>query len=410
VELKVVNNNKSKGSVLFLCNRIPYPPHRGDKIRSYHMLRRLGDHFDVHVAGFLCDKNDELDYKKMPSFCKSHHFVRQASKGSIKATAMNLFAKSSLTSNLFRHDDLEAWIEKTVAEQNVKCIIVNSLPMAQYAIQHAKNGVVCLADFERVESDSWRQFEPTKGPLAKKAFQKELEEIEQSERELAKHFKGIIFTSRLNARIFTSSCPEASDKVATFVNGVETEYFSPERELPKVFHKKEIPIVFCGAMDEYYNEEAVLWFASEVLPLVKKKSPTATFHVVGSCPSKKLLKAAESLKFKVTGEVDDVRPYIKGAALTVAPVKKGKAVHYKVLESLAMGKPCVMTPHAMEGLISADWLPDLVAGSPSMFADKCLGIINGLVPFQECFRPYIEKNYCWDKLFQRYQHLMKQIL
>jgi sugar transferase (PEP-CTERM/EpsH1 system associated) len=159
-------------------------------------------------------------------------------------------------------------------------------------------------------------------------------------------------------------------KTLTITNGVDTEYFSPDST-----SVEEDKIVFAGVMAYAPNEDAALYFAQEILPLVKARRPQVKFWIVGSEPSERIKALAHIPGVHVTGKVDDVRPYVRSAAVIVCPLRIGSGVKNKILAAMAMRKATVATTMSVEGLDLADNREVLLADEPGMFADKVVRLL-----------------------------------
>ena len=152
--------------------------------------------------------------------------------------------------------------------------------------------------------------------------------------------------------------------------GVDTDYFKPNGtpEAP-------VELVFTGSMDWHPNEDAIRYFITEMLPTIRREVPTASLTVVGRNPSGALRKAASQAGVRVTGTVDDVRPYIDAAAVYVVPLRIGGGTRLKVFEALSMGKAVVSTGVGVEGLPLAPGEHFLQADDPAAFASAVVGLL-----------------------------------
>jgi len=127
-------------------------------------------------------------------------------------------------------------------------------------------------------------------------------------------------------------------------------------------------LVFTGKMDYRPNVDAALWFADEIMPLVRAVSPAARFVIVGQQPHARLAALAARADVMLTGRVDDVKPYIAGAAVYVAPLRMGGGTRFKVLQAMAMAAPIVATTFGASGIGAQDGRELLIADTPRDFA------------------------------------------
>src|SRR5581483_7266162 len=133
-------------------------------------------------------------------------------------------------------------------------------------------------------------------------------------------------------------------------NGVDLQRFSGHTPFPNPFPPYVLPIVFTGMMDYWPNIDAVDWFSHQVMPGLQAISEGAEFWIVGARPDSKVRKLSRLKNIRVTGAVPDVRPYLAHSVCAVAPLRIARGVQNKVLEAMAMAKPAVVTPQALEGL------------------------------------------------------------
>jgi sugar transferase (PEP-CTERM/EpsH1 system associated) len=352
--------------ILFLAHRIPYPPDKGDKIRAWHLLEHLAQRHRVHLGAFIDDPNDRRYVDKLRSVCASTCFVDIDPRwGKVRALT-GLLTGEPLTLPFYRHAGMQHWVDAHIAN-GVDRVLTYSSAMAQFVMQHAS--ARRIMDFVDIDSDKWRQYAPTKPWPLSWIYQREGEKMLAWERLVAAEFDTSLFVSAAEAADFQALAPESADKVSYFHNGVDAEYFSPDRPYPDPYPSSRKVIVFTGAMDYWPNVDAVLWFAAEVLPILRSSLPDCLFAIVGSKPSAEVKALADQPNILVTGRVEDVRPYLAHAAVVVAPMRIARGIQNKVLEGLAMAKPVVVSPQALEG-INAQPMREvwLAADAPAMAA------------------------------------------
>jgi sugar transferase (PEP-CTERM/EpsH1 system associated) len=207
-------------------------------------------------------------------------------------------------------------------------------------------------------------------------YSREARRLLAFERAIASKFDASLFVSPQEAALFRQLAPESADRIGHVNNGVDHDYFSPERDYPNPLPNDRKAIVFTGAMDYWPNVDAVSWFAREVMPLLRARGLQVGFWIVGSKPTPEVRKLADS-DITVTGRVEDVRPYLAHAALVVAPLRVARGVQNKVLEGMAMGKAVVATPEALEGIEAEPGREVAVASDPRGFALAVVAALGG---------------------------------
>ena len=334
--------------LLLLIHRIPYPPNKGDKIRSYHLLKHLARDYKVHLATFVDDPDDWQHVPAVEKMCASSHF---ASLNPTLARVRSLGAlvkNRSLSLDYYRDEGLGRWVDQTVAAHKIERVLVFSSAMAQYADKYPDARRV--VDFCDVDSDKWRQYADKKSWPMSWLYRHEARQLLSYERQVARDYDASLFVSAPEADLFRQLAPESEARIGFFSNGVDTEYFSPDAAGPSPFKEGERAIVFTGAMDYWPNVDAVQWFAAEAMPLLRTRFPDLRFYIVGARPAQAVLELAKLPNIVVTGTVPDVRPYIKHAQAAVAPLRIARGIQNKVLEAMAMATPVVVTPQALEGI------------------------------------------------------------
>ncbi|MDH4188483.1 MAG: glycosyltransferase, partial [Nitrospira sp.] len=192
--------------------------------------------------------------------------------------------------------------------------------------------------------------------------------VRRLEKALGNVFRLIVTNSSVDEQVLKSLSPGLH--TLTITNGVDMDFFSPDATAVETDK-----LVFTGVMGYAPNEDAAIHFAEDILPLVRKKRPNARFWIVGSDPSEKVRALAKRPGIDVTGNVADVRPYVRSAALFVCPLRVGSGVKNKILAAMAMEKAMVATPLSIDGLDVADNREVLLAQDPQSFAEKVVRLL-----------------------------------
>ncbi|MEA3060492.1 MAG: hypothetical protein QOJ94_273 [Sphingomonadales bacterium] len=326
--------------LLFLAHRIPFPPDRGDKIRSWHILRHLSGLARVHLA---CFADDEADAAHLPALREAlggrlgeaHVEVRRTGRAVAAARALLEARPVSLTA--FDTPAMRGFVAGMLARPEVDTTYVFSGQMAQFVPADARQRLVM--DFVDMDSAKFAAYAEAGGPLAP-LHRREAAKLFAFERETAARADVSLFVSEAEARLFRARAGLPDADIRALPNGVDLDFYRPgavRADAPRPL------IAFIGQMDYAPNVDAASWFAREVLPRV----PGATFAIVGRNPAASL-KASD--RVLVTGEVPDVRAWLAAADIVVAPLRIARGVQNKVLEAMAAGRPVVASPAAFEGI------------------------------------------------------------
>ncbi|MDD5272029.1 MAG: TIGR03087 family PEP-CTERM/XrtA system glycosyltransferase, partial [Methylovulum sp.] len=331
-------------NLLFLAHRIPYPPNKGDKIRSYHFLKYLAAEFNVYLGTFIDDPHDWRYTDTVDALCAATCYQDLKPLPAKIKSLQGLLTGEALSLPYYKNTALQAWVDTTINSQAITKVLIFSSVMAQFIRPEHK--VKLVVDFVDVDSDKWRQYADKKNGFARWIYQREAQYLLAYERQLAGWAKTSLFVSEQEAALFKTLAPEASAKVGFVNNGVDTDYFSPDHFYVSPYPPAQDVLVFTGAMDYWANVDAVVWFATQVFPLLQGRYPQLCFYIVGSKPAKAVLELAGNPAITVTGRVDDVRPYLAYARLAVAPLRIARGIQNKVLEAMAMAKVVVATTAA----------------------------------------------------------------
>ena len=378
-----------------LVHRIPYPPNKGDKIRSYHMLRHLAQHYNVVLATFVDDPDDWRYAPLVREMCVDAYFGALHLWPARVRCLGALCGSEPLSLAWYRDARMEQWVRAAMERERIRRIVVFSSAMAQYAQPFA--GSRQVIDFCDVDSDKWRQYAHARRWPASWLYAREARRLLAYEREVARRADSALFVSRPEAHLFRSLAPESAAKTGHFNIGVDSAFFSPVRDYLNPYHHGGEAIVFCGAMDYWPNVDAARWFALEVLPLVRRERPSAMFYIVGARPAAEVRKLEKAGMVCVTGTVPDVRPYVAHAALSVAPLRIARGVQTKVLEAMSMAKTVVLSPQALSGIEATPGKELLLANGAAEFAAQVLRALARPDPrIGRAARLGVRRRYAWS--------------
>jgi sugar transferase (PEP-CTERM/EpsH1 system associated) len=335
--------------LLFLAHRIPYPPNKGDKIRSWNFLRHLAERRRVHLGCFIDDVADREHESALRRICGECCFVELQPRRSRILSARGLLTGAPLTLPYYASRRLTAWTQDVVKRYRPERLLFFSSAMAQFDVPtpYPARRVI---DFVDVDSQKWTEYAQRQSWPLSWVYAREGRTLLRFEREMARRMDASLFVSPAETQLFASLAPESAGKLHAVNNGVDTDYFSPERPYENPFPAEALPLVFTGAMDYWPNIDAVVSFVTSVLPAIRNAFPNAGFWIVGSNPARAVLDLAAQPGVTVTGRVPDVRPYLAHAKAVVAPLRIARGIQNKVLEAMAMAKTVVATPQAAEGI------------------------------------------------------------
>jgi polysaccharide biosynthesis protein PslH len=333
--------------LLFLAHRLPYPPNKGDKLRSFHLLEHLASQHRVFLGTFIDDPEDEAHVDTVRAMCAGMHVARLQPSVARMRSLSGFLRKDALTLAYYSDASLARWVRETVAHHAIDTAVVYSSAMAQYV--WPQSGLKMLVDFVDVDSAKWSQYAAAhRWPLSW-LYRREGERLLSYERFVAGRAKRSFFVTEGECALFRRLAPESSTSVEAMGNGVDAVYFEPDPGRASPFDSTEVPVVFTGAMDYWPNVDGIVWFAREVMPRLRAAWPLLRLHIVGRNPSA-AVRALAGTGVRVTGTVPDVRPYLQHAAVVVAPLRVARGIQNKILEAMAMGRPVVAAQACVEAL------------------------------------------------------------
>ncbi len=397
------------GTVLYLAHRIPYPPDKGDKIRSWHMLRALAERHRVLLGAFVDDPDDWGHRPRLEALCESV-CLRPLPRLLASARGAAALARGlPVTVPWYRDGGMRRWVADMARRHRPDAAVAFSSAMMQYA-DALPDGVPVVADYVDVDSEKWAAYgRRRRGPLGW-VYRREARTLLGWERRMAARAAAVVLVSEPEADLFAARAPEAAARVHAVGNGVDLERFRPDPELPDPYPPGTRAIAFTGLMDYWANVDAVGWFAEEVLPRVRAERPEAAFWIVGARPTDAVRRLESVPGVVVTGAVPDTRPYIAHAALCVAPMRVARGVQNKVLEALAMARPVVLTPEAAEGIALPPGTDGWVARDAEGFAARVLALLReppGPRWAVAC-RRWMERHYVWTRHQRAFVDLVEE--
>jgi polysaccharide biosynthesis protein PslH len=327
--------------ILYLCQRIPYPPDRGDRIPVFHHIKRLNRNHEV-VVGSLTHSGSGANADKLKKELDIGVIApNQTSFRRLQGMILALLQGKPLSLGYFRNPKLRTLIQAEMAQRPFDIIIVFSSSMAQYAEQ--SGSVRRIMNFCDVDSQKWSSMAQKSYGLKKWIYKRESRILLKYERMIASQFNISCVVAENEAELFRKYIPGIPVRVVE--NGVDVDYFNAVSRNPD-----GLRIVFVGVMDYPPNIEAASFFAKEIMTRIRAIYPEACFIIVGAQPTTAVENLAAIPGVEVTGYVPDTRPYLAAASLAVVPLAIARGVQNKILEAMAAGVPVLTTPSVAEAL------------------------------------------------------------
>jgi hypothetical protein len=353
--------------IFFACHRFPFPPNRGGKIRPFNMIRHLSQRHEMFVAS-LAHTQQELDEGAgLKEYCAEIYSEVLPEKLRWLQAIRALPTATPSSVAYFGSSRLRQKIKDGARKHSFDVVIVHCAFAAQYGV-----GIPAkfrLMDFGDLDSGKWLDYSEWRSFPLSWGFFFEGHKLRRYEKQIAAAFDYCTLTTQGELEEFKKL--EVDRPYNVIANGVDGSYFQPNGGPA---HAKPV-VVFLGRMDYYPNIDGVLYFTESVFPTIRAAVPNVEFRIIGSNPSPAVQRLREISGVVVTGHVPDVRPFLKDAVVSVAPLRMARGTQNKILESMAMGLPVVTTPEAAKGIQAIPGEHVLVAADPTRFAAQIVEIL-----------------------------------
>jgi polysaccharide biosynthesis protein PslH len=354
--------------ILYVCHRFPFPPKRGGKIRPFNMIRHLTQSgHEVTVCSLARSVDEAVEAQGIAQYCAAFEMGHVKEPIQMARMVVRLPVVTPSSMGYFYSTELNGRIQRLLKTQRWDLIFVHCSSVAQY-VEDVKD-VPKILDFGDMDSQKWMEYANYKPFPLSLGYRFEGAKMLAAEKRLTQHFDLCTATTRAEWETLNGY----GQKVDTdwFPNGVDADFFCPTTD---AYDAQTIS--FIGRMDYYPNQECMSRFCAETWPLLKLRKPNLKLLIVGADPSPEMVKLGQLPGVTVTGSVPDVRPYIRGSALMVAPLNIARGTQNKILEAMAMGVPVVTSAIAAGGVDAEPVTHFLVADSPRDYARAILSIID----------------------------------
>lgn len=386
------------GETLFIAHRIPFPPDRGDKIRSHHLLKAIAAMGPVHVATLGETDADFAAEPMLEEVATTHCLARRPTN--LPLAGMRALASGKPVSLIaFDSVELRDWIAGTIAQRRIDTVFVFSGQMGQYI--PADFGGRVIVDLCDVDSAKFEAYAAAGAGPRSWIDAREGRLLAAEERRLAARADATLLITEEEAGLFRSRIGDCGANVVAIGNGIDTALYDPQAVDPHpVLAAADGPhFVFAGQMDYAPNIEAVIRWAGRVMPGVRERHPSAAFHIVGRAPTAAVTALGGFAGTRVWGEVPDVKPFLAAADLVVAPLTIARGVQNKVLEAMAMARPVLLSPEAATGIGGADGVHYAIEATDPALAERAISLlVDGprALEMAAAARRYVVEHKSWD--------------
>ena len=331
-------------NILFLTHRLPYAPNRGDRVRAFHFLKAMSKWATVDVVALVHDDEEAAHASDLNHFVRSVSIARVLRRRNLVRAFASLPTSRPTTHSLLDAAEFGAIVDRHAEAGRPDLVMSYCTGVGPAALRPSLNGVPVVLDMVDVDSEKWKALSQRGRPPLSWIYRREARVLRVFERKIAEQARMCLVVNEREKDALVSIAPKA--RVTVIENGVDVSTLAPPGP-----PTSDPVVVFCGVMDYSPNVEGVVWFANAVWPAVRAAYPSARFDIVGARPTRAVLALhAAATGINVTGQVNDVKPYLWNAAVGVAPLLAARGLQNKVLEAVAAGLPVVVTPQVHEGL------------------------------------------------------------
>lgn len=391
-------------NILFLSHRVPYPPNKGEKIRTFNQLKHLHEKgHKISVCAPLEQAEDSEYFKHLSQeFCEQVKFSPLSNKP-LRLIKGLLMGKALSVANFYT-GSLQQQFDKLIQQSSFDAIICTSSAMAEYiynsqTLTSLKIKPQLLMDFMDLDSDKWKQYSNSSNIPMKWIYQREAKLLGRFEAQITHDFAASFFIADAEVELFKKQC-QNHGQVLTMGNGMDTTLFTPSNTPPN----NENPVfLFTGVMDYKPNIDAVVWFVETIWEGIIKQYPKARFIIAGMNPIKAVSELTKIQGVEVTGFVDDILPYYHESDYFVAPFRIARGVQNKVLQAFSCGLPVISTPMGAEGIACQENKHLLLANNRDEFLG-CVNLLESNKNLQQEIRSnalaLISSHYSWQGMMQ----------
>ena len=384
--------------ILFLSPTVPFPLTDGGRIRVFNLLKQIAEKNDVTLLALETQATDAEGVAELQRLGIQVHLVPNAPtlpRVSFGTLLKAFFNRQPITVARY---DVPAYRQKfreLITAQTFDLVHYEMFHTAQF---QTETDLPSVLSQQNVDSAIWQRLcSETTNPFYKFVYWTQQLAFQRYERVLSPKFDAVTCTSDIDAAVFQQHCVE--DAIEIIPNGVDVTHYLPDFTTEASAH-----LIYIGSMDWYPNEDAVGFFADEVLPRIQEKVSDVAFSIVGGNPSARVQKLAERQGVVVTGRVPEIKPYFAEATVFVVPLRIGSGTRLKILEALAMGKAIVSTTVGAEGLDLKDGEEIFIADEPTAFADAVIRLLTDSElrrRMGENGRARVEQDYDWRRIGEK---------
>jgi sugar transferase (PEP-CTERM/EpsH1 system associated) len=386
--------------ILWLGAGLLLPLDKGGKLRTWHLMRHLARRHHITFLSYADPETPREHVDGMSDVATEVHVVprRDAAKGSasfVIDAARHLLRPLPYAVGKYRTAAYRSRVRELLAGARYDLVVCDFLP----PVANLPSQLPCPSVLftHNVEAEIWRRHAETASAWRRPLLDAQWRRMLRFERDAVRRFDLVLAVSDTDRQTLQRLYGPLDHPVHVVPTGVDTTYFAQAERSPRPHH-----LVFTGSMDWLPNEDGMLYFVREVLPLIRRDEPSATLSIVGRSPTPAVARLAADYGVEVTGRVDDVRPHMAAASVYIVPLRIGGGTRLKIFEAMAMGLPVVSTAVGAEGLPLVPGEHVLIADDAARFAAEVVGLLRNpeaRAQIGDAGQRLVAERYDWSAVF-----------
>lgn len=384
--------------LVVLAHRIPYPPNKGEKLRTFHqleILKKFGH--DICVIAPLESSQEEIFSKQLSETLNVD--VKTVVLGQKLLRLLKALYKNQSFSeaNFFSSELLNVFGREI---KNADAILLTASSLIPY-VKHTEvpDSTLKLMDFMDVDSDKWEQYANQSKLIKRMVYAREAKKVANLESYTLSQFDESYIISNAEKMLLENKF-DFDFNCKILGNGIDQSLFNPCEQKPE----SQVNYLFSGVMDYKPNIDAVLWFVKHCWTQISLEVPQAKFIIAGMNPTKNIQALEQTYSnIEVTGFVDDIKPYFDSAHVFVAPFRIARGVQNKILQAMACALPVVSTALGAEGILCEHERNIIITDDAESFADNCIELAQNKSKAQQLGRGALQRindHYAWESVLQ----------
>jgi glycosyltransferase involved in cell wall biosynthesis len=356
--------------ILWMKSDYLHPTTRGGQIRTLGMLRCLHKRHEIHYV-CLDDETNREGPARCSEYCAEAFPIKHSvpTRGSLRFAgqlARGLAEDLPVAVARYRSAAMKRRVADLLRANRYDCLVCDFL----FPAPNVPNLAEAILFQHNVEAVIWKRHAAhAANPLARGYFSLQAARMERYEQAVCRAVRHVVAVSDVDRKIFESRYGVSG--VSTVATGVDLDFF--KRPDPA---EAKADFVFLGSMDWLPNVDGARFFVEQIYPQIQAQMPDCRVALVGRRPDAAVQQLAQRCKnVIVTGTVEDVRPWLWGAAVSIVPLRIGGGTRLKIFEAMAAGTPVVSTTIGAEGLVLENGRHLLIEDDPKLFAEACVALL-----------------------------------